>query len=529
MPDDGDSPTRKATAEPLKGRIALTLSLLVVLAAGIAILQVDASSNESNSARETTRVAVRAMRANVVSDTAAGVQPALQAERDFLAFRAPLAAGEPTLSGVTGVPTQQAGMNARSLHVAQQQVPGLGLQTLVPRLATQAQLLVLKQRALATTRITWNDRSTQYTTVIAVLAVAIFLVGFALAVDGPIRRAAYALGVAVGLFAAGWALWIYLLPIPSTPQPAVEAAARGMVLTDDGSYRAAIRSYDAALSADSGYAPAYAGRARARLLAANPDYPVTRAVVDTNGAAAEAAVRDAQDALAHDSRDMLTTAMLGLLDFYRGAYDRSKAELDAAIAINPRVPDLRLLESAVELARGDRSAAEDALQHALGLLRGTAPSQRTRLLASSYLSYLAQVEHAVPARAQAARALATHVAAVETAFTLGRPLPAGPPAHGRVSVQRLRFAGGTLRLRLRWSDLPAGTALGAIAYERPRPGAAWTQPPALGLFATLSGSGYRDIVVPLQRVCEPTRVRADVYLNGRPAVSRTGPGVPPTC
>jgi tetratricopeptide (TPR) repeat protein len=419
---DQPEPAPATPKEPLKPKIALALAVLVVLGAGIAILQVEASANESNRARETTRVAVRAMRANVVADTAAGLQPVLQSERDFLAFRRPLDAREPSLAAAAGVTTKAAGA-AAGLHVAQLQVPDLGLGALLPRLATQAERLVLKQRALATTRITWNDRSTQYTTVVAILAVAIFLVGFALVVEGPIRRGAYLLGIGVGAFAAVWAVWIYHLPIPSTPERAIEAAARGTVLTDDGKYRAAITSFDAALSADATYAPAYAGRARARLLAANPDYPVTRAVTGTGGAAVAAAVHDAQRALAGNSRDMLTTALLGLLDFYRGSYDRAAAEVEAAISINPKVPDLWLLKSAVELARGNHAAAEAAVQRTLQLLRGATPSERTRLLASSYLSYLAQVEHAVPTEARAARALATRVVATETAFTLGHALP----------------------------------------------------------------------------------------------------------
>lgn len=496
-----------------------------MLGAGLAILQTDASARESNTAREATRTAVAAMRANVVASTAAGVQPVPQAERDFLAYRWPFAPSESSLgSAITASPG-----TTGSLRVAQQQVPSLGLATLVPKLSAEAEGLTLRQSALARTRITWNDRSTQYTTVIAVLAVAIFLVGFALVVEGPIRRAAYGLGIAVGLFAAAWAVWVYRLPIPVTPERAIAATARGNVLTGGGDYATAIARYGAALRVDGGYAPAYAGRARARLLAANPDYPVTRAVTDVRGQATLAAASDVQHALALDSRDLLSTSLLGLLSFYRGDDARAVTEADAALAVNPKVPDLWLLKSAAELARGDTSAASAALTRALAPLRATDPSQRTRLLASTYLSYLAFVEHAVPARAGAARALANRVVAAETAFTLGHTPPVHPPAAGRVSVRRLRYAKGTLRLRLAWKNLPRGTALAAVGYERPRPDAAWTQPSALALFADVSGSGGREIAVPLQRICRPVRVRVDVYLNGAPTLSRAGPGAAPTC
>jgi hypothetical protein len=172
MDDDG----------PVKRHIAITLSLLAVLGAGLAIAQRDAGTKESTTARETTRAAVRALRANVDVATAGGNDARRRAE-------------------------------GRQLAAAQE---------------------TLRQRALATTRITWNTRSTQYTTVIAVLAAALFFVGYALVVEGSLRPYSYGLGVATGIFAAAWAAWIFHLPIPETPTRAIDAAARATVLSADG-------------------------------------------------------------------------------------------------------------------------------------------------------------------------------------------------------------------------------------------------------------------------------------------------------
>ena len=527
-PETTPEPDESAERDRLRRNIALTLAALVIVGAGLAILQVDASANESNSARDTTRTAVQAMRANVVANMVAGLAPELQAERDFLPFRRPLTANAPSLAKAAGLPGAT-GSTAGSLSIAQQAVPDLNVDKLLSTLQVEAQRLTLKQRALATTRITWNDRSTQYTTVIAVLAVALFLVGFGLIAEGPIRRSAYALGLAVGLFAAGWAVWIYLLPIPSTPNATIDATARGLALTANGDYRAAIGRYDTAIRADDSYAPAYAGRSRARLLAANPDYPVTRAVTDVGGHAIEAAVRDARRAIDLDDRDVLSFDLLALTSFFRGEYAQAVDAADASLAINSKIPDLWLLESAAQVALGDRAGATASLDRALALLRGTEPSQRTRLLASTYLSYLAWVERHVPKNAGSARRLADRVVARETRFTLGHTLPKAPPARGTASVEGLRYAGGKLILRLRWSNLPAGTALSALGYEKPIRTGAWTQPPDLALFATLAGSGERDLAVPLQGTCKPTRVRVDLYLNGARTLSRTGPGVAATC
>lgn len=532
MPDD-DQPGGRASAleaEPDRFRqlIAITLSGLIVLGAGLAILQVQASSNESNTARETTRTAVEAMSANVTAATVAGLAPQLSAERAFMAFRRPLTPGAPSLAEAAGIKTPKA-QTAGRLHVAQQAVPDPGAATLLPALQTEAERLTLGQHALATTRITWNDRSTQYTTVIAVLAVAIFLIGFGLVVGGPIRRSAYALGVTVGLFAAAWAVWIYLLPIPVTPKSAIQATARGSVLTENGQYHAALAHYDMAIRAAPGYATAYSGRARARLLQANPDYPVTRAATDLSGQSFAKALIDAQKAHQLDSRDILATTLLALTSFYHGDYNQALTATNTSITINPKVPDLWLLKSAIDVAMGDQPAANAALSHAIALLHGAAPSQQTRLLASTYLSYMAWIERHDPGHAHAAQTQTQRVVSVETAHTLSRVLTNHAPENGTASVTRLRFASGKLTLQLRWARLPPKTALTAIGYERPLPRGAWAQPSNLALFATVTGSGTRRISLPLTRACQPTSVRIDLYLNGVPTTSTTGPGAHPTC
>ncbi len=512
----------------LKSLIAVSLSVAVVLGGLLAVLQTQASANEANSARETTRTAVRAMSAGVASNTLLGVRDEVQAEHDFLPFRRPLIARSPGLGDAAGIPTDPA-TTASDLRAAQV-LPSRQLLAELGPLRLEAERQLLKQQALATTRITWNTRSTQYTTVLAVLAAALFLIGFGLVVEGSIRRVTYALGLAIAVFVACWGAWVYHLPIPSTPDGAIAAAASGAVLTGDGDFTGAIAAYDRAIAAHEDFATAYTGRARARLLAANPDYPITRAFTDSKGVASAAGVRDAERALElNGNRDLLAQAIVGLVAFYDARYRQAITASDDAIAINAQVPDVWLLKSAAQVGLGDVAGATSSLDTALGLLKGADPSARTRLLAASYLSYLASVEHKRPEHAAEARRLANRVVTTETAFTLGRTLSGTLPASGTVSVSGLRYASGRLSLRISWRGLPSGTALGAVAYERPHPDGAWTQPPDLALFAVIGGTGERVISVPLTRVCAPTAVRADVYLNGAPASSTLGPGVAATC
>ena len=363
---------------------------------------------------------------------------------------------------------------------------------------------------------------------LAVLAAALFLVGFGLVVEGSIRRVTYGLGLAIAAFVVVWGAWIYHLPIPFTPDSAITAAAQGAVLTSDGDYRGAVAAYDRAIAAHEDFATAYTGRARARLLAANPDYPVTRAFTDPRGSATAAAVADATRALdLGGHRDLLGEGLLALVAFYRGDYEQAVAGADAAIEINPDVPDVWLLKSAAQLALGHGADAETSLTKALRLLNGSDPSQRTRLLAASYLSYLAAVAHNVPARATRAQRLADSVVATETAFTLGRKLSRSIPATGSVEVENLRFEDGRLNLVIRWRGLPKGTALGAVAYERPLANGAWTQPPDLALFATIGGAGIAtDLRTPLPRLpanrgaCRPLPRRRTRPHERRPRRSR---------
>ena len=404
------------------------------------------------------------MSANVATSTLLGVRSEVEAEHDFLPFRRPLDARAPSLSEAAGL-TPQPGSVSRAVRAAQR-LPTKPLLSELGPLQLEAERQVLKQQALATTRVTWNTRSTQYTTVLAVLAAALFLVGFGLVVEGSIRGVTYALGLAIASFVVVWGAWIYHLPIPSTPENAITAAAQGAVLTSDGDYRGAVAAYDRAIAAHEDFATAYTGRARASLLAANPDYPLTRAFTDSAGSRTAAAVTDARRALdLGGHRDLLGDALVGLVAFYRGDYEQAVSSTDAAIAINPDVPDVWLLKSAAQLALGDEAGAESSLTRALGLLNGTDPSQRTRLLAASYLSYLASVAHNKPARAPHAQRLADRVVATETAFTLGRKLPRAALKTGRIQVDSLRFANGRLGLVIRWRGLPQGTALGAVAYE----------------------------------------------------------------
>ena len=499
--------------DPLKRKIAVSLAAVVVLGGGLAILKTEAGVNESNTARETTRLAVRAMAANVSLSSVLGVQSELLAERDFLPFRRPLNTG-----GEKG-----------ALQAARRSLPPALAQSRLDRLRFDSERQALGQRALAKTRITWNTRATQYQTVIALLAAALFLIGFGLIVEGSIRKYSYGVGLTIAVFAAGWGVWLYQLSIPSTSAAALDATAHGAVFTANGDYGDAIGSYARAIAAAGDYEAAYAGRARARLLAANPDFRDSTAVT-ASGSALAADVRDAERALELDGkRDQLAHALVALVSFYRGDYSLALSAGDGALAINPRVPDIWLLRSATEAALGDTRGARDSLTEALRLVAGAQSSERIRGLAASYLSYLARVSWRDPERAGVGGRLARRMVAAETGITLGARVTGRRPRTGGVTVDNLRYIADRLSFVLRWQSLPRKVALSVIEYERPLTGGAWSQAADLASFSVIHGTGERRVSVKLRRVCKPTAVRVDAYLDGVPTAVRVGSGVKPTC
>ena len=514
--------------EPGKGIlgrwIAISLAAIAVVGAGIGVVQTDAAVNESNTARETTRTAVGSLRAGVAEtggrlleqDIEAEVG-ALRREQDFLA--------------------RQSGQAAEQLSTAELEsiipkggeLPGARTQKELRRLSFNSERLALSQAALAETRVTWNDRSTQYTTMIAILAFALFLVGFSLVLRGRRRLVFYLFGIVIAVLTVGFAVYIYTLPIPETPDDAVAATASGTVASDEGDQDRAIGLFDDAIEIDGDYAAPYSRRAVARALAANPDLRETGAVTGSEDSFDES-IADTRRALdLGENRDFLALAFATVATLYAGEYERSVEAATRAIEINSQIPDIRLVKSAAEVGLGDADAALNSLDRAADLLSGSDASERTRGLVANYLTYLEQVVHEVPERAELVKRIEQRIIGNETSLNLDREVTGKAPDRGSVEIKGLRYANGEIRLRTSWKDLPAGTALTLIGFERPARDSGWVQPRALALFRTVGGSGGEAGRVPVEHKCKPVEVRVDVYLDGGFVESFTGPGGAPTC
>ncbi len=135
----------------------------------------------------------------------------------------------------------------------------------------------------------------------------------------------------------------------------------------------------------------------------------------------------------------------------------------------------------------------------------------------------------MPERAELVIRIEERIIALETAFSLDREVSGEAPDRGSVVVEGLRYGDGRIRLRTRWDDLPAGTALTLIGFERPARDSGWVQPRELALFRTVGGSGEEVARGPIERTCTPVELRVDAYLDGAFIESFRGPGGAETC
>lgn len=547
-PPDGGTPDDAAPAEgtlpPASGdpegrykrRVAVTLATLAVVGAWIGVLHTDAATNESTYARETTRTAEQALRARVNREVVQGLGVDLDAEQAALGLRADAAADgglaeleeDATAAGDDG-----SGADGRSGGASDGGDGGDGdidRDVLVRELTFESERLDLERSALAETRVTYNNRASQYETVLTTLAVALFLVGFTLILSRRSRPPILVPGLILAAYVVGWALWIHQREIPRTDQDAIEAAAAGATALELGETGEAVERYDRAVALDDDFVPAYTGRSLARFAAANPDFGRTLAVVDTTSEGVARAFADAERAVElGDGRDVAALVESGFFRFLDGDYPGAVERLDAAAGEGDRSPQMAVLLAVTELARGDESAAQAHLRDALAGLDTTGESTRDRQVAADLLTLLEWVAAAEPEQAEAAVAIREEATRIESSLVVGRELAGEAPAGAAVDLDQLTLDGDELTLALDYADLPRDTAVALYLYEQPAEGAPFVQAPEMARFAELSGSGSVSGATTIERSCTPVAFRLDVYLDGAPAESFEARGGAPTC
>jgi len=503
--------------EGYRRRVAILLAVVAVLGAWIAVLATNASTNESRDAREATRLAAESQTRNVIERAAVDTEDQAASEVGTLPFRRVFASTEGPLDD-------------EQLDEAEEAILAevIGDERSLFDLRIEANRLKLAQAATVETRVTWNARASQYETVITVLGVALFLMGFTLVVSSRVRPPIAVPGIVLVVFVLGWAIHIYNKPIPDTPDEAIAATALGQALVDDGRMAEAIDAYTQAIEADDDYEVAWRGRGLAHFAVANPDILQTAAITSSDPVASDAAVGDITRAIdLGGDDDPIALFLAGMVTFADGRYDLSADLLERAVELNPLTPDVQLARSAVEAARGDEAAAVAWRERAVDLLRPTDPTNRTRGLASGYYTLLQHVVAADPGQAGIAEDMLDQTIAGESALFVGRDMTFDAPDAAELVLDDLDYTDGELTAALSVTGAADDDVVTVVGYELPAEGAGWVQPTEL--FYVGPPTRGRPTTITAQRACVPLAHRFDLYVEGVPVDSVEAQGGAASC
>ncbi|MEZ5371221.1 MAG: hypothetical protein R2704_00400 [Microthrixaceae bacterium] len=511
--DEGPTEER----DPFKRRVAVVLAVLGVLGAWIGILHQDSANQESFYARQTTRTAVGSMAANLDQETLAGLATDLAAESAALAGLAPFDSSAPIDSGgdeasedlAAGADTERQERLARTF-------------------TRRAEFEGLSRKALAETRVGYNNRTSQFETVLTTLAVALFLVGFTLVLNRRTRPPVLIPGLILAAYVAGWALWIHAKEIPATAPEAIAAAADGGEHLAFGEFEAAVDDYTRAIEVDDDFVPAYNGRALASFQVSNPDFASTLAIVDTTTPESRLAASDAETAVALGQDQNFNSLLLsGIFRFHDQDYDGAERRFRQAVEVNDQAPEAYLALAVTELAQGDQPGALDELASGVELLDPAADSSEARQLAADLFTLLEQVDAAQRDVSEEVAGIRELLAARETELALGAD--GRDATGGTVALDAATYADGTLSFELAYDDLPDDAQVAIFVFERPTDEAPFAQRAELARFETLSGSGVLENTAGFRAACTPVEFRYDVYVNGTPAGSFRSDGGKATC
>ena len=542
MAPENEAPERPAPEEPdaddrtevrYRRGIGITLALLALLGAWIAVMATNAGTRESTTTRQATRIASEAQTAAVVAQGADSALEQVAAEiAEFGSRRSFQIDNAAVAVGIELDPVAEAERLAEARADLDEDTATFG--TRRTELTQTATALSLEQTALVAERITWNNRASQYETVLTVLAVAIFLVGFTMVVSRGLRPPFVIPGVVLAIVCFGWTLQIWAKPIPTVAPDAVTAAAAGQVAIEEGRPDDAVESFSAAVEAQENYSVAHRGLGTAILLTGNPDLLTTWAITDDSDEITGPATAELERALELGGRDdPLTVATAAIIAVAASDWDRAAELLDEAIEKNERTPGLQLTRSAVAIAQGDSATAEDWLQRAAVQMEPLAGTDTDRALAAQYLTLLEWVARQEPDQAPTAtefRDLAMQLIATNRANrtpTAADDTGGPPPPDAAVDVETLRFVDDVTTVDLAIRGVPADNQVIVAVYERPSPGGPWVQPAEL--FYVGPPTDGAGITFRTPRACDPVEYRIDLFVNGAFADTTTAPGVAPTC
>lgn len=230
-----------------------------------------------------------------------------------------------------------------------------------------------------------GGKADSYVAVLTVLAVALFLLGLSLTVQGRSRMVLAVPGVAIALVCVAWTALIGAREVTRVSERAIQAAAEGQRLVDAGDLEGAIDSFDEAIEDSPDFAAAFARRAGARFLQGSSQIGQTGFISITSDDALEEAIDDLERALELGAgNDVVTVADAGFFQFLNREFERSAELSRRAIELNDQLAQIWFNLGVAELAQGDEANARRAYREGRQLL-ANAPDAgaRTGVLAGA--------------------------------------------------------------------------------------------------------------------------------------------------
>jgi tetratricopeptide (TPR) repeat protein len=512
---------------PLKRRLAMAVALLALFGGVVGFAAGGAGAEEERTGTDAQRASVVAM--SRYSASAAELYEMLDNSLSVSSLRRRGAVAG-IQAGLLGAARQQ--QLARHWDAAARQVSDSSILSvhgtyadnpvrLYADLAVGPDQASLRQQAAAETSASWASKRRLEIGIVTLVAVALTLLGLSLTVDEGVRR--YLLWPA-GVIVAGCVIgfgWVLSQPVANTPTAAIKAVAEGDRQYNLRDFRGAVKAYSQALKIRPDYPNALLGRASATILANSPQRNSVQFVITTSTTAAyRSAIADLSQALRDGGDNYLTLLNLGAADFHVRDYAACVQYSQQAIALNPG-PPLPWMNLAIGLlAEGRTAEALRTYRHVIQLIAARPdPAERQELFSSGLTALEILAAQQPQERALVGRVEGELVAAE------GRQLVPRAATAGRASISalRLQVTGAQLRLSYRYTDIPTGARLAAIAYFRPRGTVSWIQPRALtDFFADRlkpAGTAYLTLT---DRSCPvPGDYRVDIYSGTRRLASAT--------
>jgi tetratricopeptide (TPR) repeat protein len=374
------------SAGGFKRAIAVAVVLITFFGSVVAYLQAVESNKEDVAAREAQRDAITGLGEQVDASSQLAADLRISTAVDAQLQRQVLAATRVAAfeEGAAESPAALAGRRFAEVAAALAPLTPIDLADLTTFDAERAGLFEgpdaarLRQSVEADLANDHGDKADSYVAVLTVLAVALFLLGLSLTVQGRSRFVLVIPGLVIALTCVAWAAYIRSGDVTRVSERAVQEVAEGRRLLNAGDIDAAIEAFDEAIDDSPQFAAAFALRSSARFLQGSPQLGQTAFRSITSEEALEDAIDDLDSALALGAdTDVNTVAEGGFLRFLDGDFDRSIELSSQALELNDRLAPVWFNLGVAHVARGDEDEAERAYEDGLDVLEEV-PDEATR-------------------------------------------------------------------------------------------------------------------------------------------------------